>query len=102
LDEIGTRTSHQVDALVPWATSAVSFNAFLCVQAQFAEEVLTPAGVDALRDALMTGYDGAPESLEIHLVSMSIRNGKRYYRNSLMRMPMSMSMQTKLVSLVII
>jgi hypothetical protein len=62
--------------------------------------VLTPAGVDALQDALMAGYDEAPESLEIHVVSMSIRNGKRCYRNSLMRTPMSM--QTKLVSFVII
>jgi translation initiation factor 2 subunit 1 len=39
------------------------------VQAQFEAEVLTPAGVDALRDALVAGYDGAPESLEIHVVS---------------------------------
>jgi cytochrome c oxidase assembly factor CtaG len=84
------RSEHRIwwimgDALVHRATSAVSFNAFLCVQAQFAAEVLTPVGVDALQDALMAGYDGAPESLEIHVVSMGIRNGKRNYRNSLMR-----------------
>jgi translation initiation factor 2 subunit 1 len=39
------------------------------VQAQFEAEVLNPAGVDALRDALVAGYEGAPEQLEIHVVA---------------------------------
>jgi translation initiation factor 2 alpha subunit (eIF-2alpha) len=39
------------------------------VQAQFEAEVLTTAGVDALRSALVSGYTDAPESLEIHVVS---------------------------------
>jgi translation initiation factor 2 subunit 1 len=39
------------------------------VQAQFEAEVLTPAGVDALREALVAGYEGVDEKLEIHVVA---------------------------------
>jgi translation initiation factor 2 subunit 1 len=39
------------------------------VQAQFEAEVHTTPGVDALRDALVAGYEDAPDTLEIHVVS---------------------------------